>query len=141
MSARTQRRYPSMRERILANVRKVPVRSWGMTGECWEWQGTVNARGYGHISIRRPEKKKPWPSKVLVHRLVLQVFCGIPMEAIDVSMHQCSNKRCCNPEHLLPGDEEANREFYLRVERVRAASQPASQPASTMLREPGCDDE
>lgn len=136
MTSRTQARYPSMRERIRANVREVPCRSWGINTPCWEWQGTTNARGYGHISMRRG---KPWPSKVLVHRLVLEEFCGIPWTAIENSMHQCSNKLCCNPDHLLPGTPEENREYYLSIERLRQpASQPASQPT---IREPGCDDE
>lgn len=63
------RKYPSLRERIMANVAMAQPPSWaGVDGLCWEWQGTKNGRGYGHISIRKPERKKPWPFKVLVHR-------------------------------------------------------------------------
>lgn len=107
-------RYPSMRDRILANVRHVPCKSWGIETPCWEWQCSRNGRGYGHITIRNG---KPWPSKVLVHRLVLWVFRGIPLADVEVAMHSCSNKLCCNPEHINAGSAEQNRDYYYDVER------------------------
>lgn len=116
------RPYASMRGRILANIKRVPAPSWAeVQGPCWEWQGAKNARGYGKLSVRKPWRG-PNPYTVLVHRLVLEVFCGIPMSEIECSMHYCSNKLCCNPDHLEKGTAQQNRDHYYEVERFQSAA-------------------
>jgi hypothetical protein len=55
---------------------------------CWEWQGTIDALGYGSIRIG-------------AHRYVyLLVHGSIPEDT--VLDHLCRNTRCVNPEHLEP---------------------------------------
>lgn len=131
------RPYRDLKARIRANVKLVPPPSWSEAkGDCWEWQGAKNGRGYGRIGIRRPvfdrqtgKAQGRRPRNVLVHRLVLWLFRGIPLELVENSCHQCSHKPCCcNPDHLDPGTRADNRDFYLNVERHRP-------------REPGSDDD
>jgi hypothetical protein len=122
--AKVQRRYPSLRHRVLANVKLVPAPNWsGLKTRCWIWQGHLNSRGYGLMSVRKPafaEDGKPLGTKVgqvLVHRLVLKEFLGIEIETVETVMHRCSTKPCCNPDHVDAGTESLNRQFYYTVER------------------------
>lgn len=119
------RPYPSLRHRILANVERAPAPGWTeLRSKCWLWKGSKNARGYGQMAVRKPayciETGRKLPSKagyVLVHRLVLAEFFGIPLQLVEAAMHRCSIKRCCNPEHIDPGTRAENQEFYYTVER------------------------
>lgn len=143
------RRYASLRHRILANIKREPPPSWtGLTSLCWIWQGAKNARGYGHMSVRKPrynadaERDGTKVGKVLVHRIVLKEFFGIPLELVEASMHKCSTKPCCNPDHVDPGTNQENTQHYYTVERtMRLAIEAAGGGAVQPDREPGCDDE
>jgi hypothetical protein len=83
-------RYPTMADRIMANVRQDP-------GGCWVWQGETNISGYGRLELSgRPNRKR-----VLAHRLSYEVFVG-PIPAGLHLDHLCRNPPCVNPEHLEP---------------------------------------
>lgn len=120
------RPYASLRHRIMANVRREPPPSWsGVRSKCWIWTRGLNARGYPQMSVRRPcydengKKIGTKTGKILVHRLVLLEFFGIPLETVEAASHKCSTKPCCNPEHTDPATNEENRVFYYTVERPR----------------------
>ena len=154
MSKPQSRRYPNLWARIRANVAEAPPPAWAeLTAPCWLWQGSLNARGYGRIQIRRPvyhddgRPKGNEPRGVLVHRLVLYLT-GLQPQEIPVASHLCGVKRCCNPEHLEPDTRAGNRERYWLIELPArqaadrdnmAAICPESAPVAD--REPGCDDE
>ena len=136
------RPYPSLRHRILANVKREPPPAWtGLRSMCWLWQGDTNARGYAQMSFRRqtydahgrPLGKKP--RQVLVHRLVLLEFLGIPLDLVEASMHKCSRKPCINPDHVDPGTCAENTQHFYTVERPMRLAIEAAKP----MREPGED--
>lgn len=143
------RRYPNLWARIRAQVVEQPPPAWAeLDSACWIWQGTLNARGYGHIAMRRPvynargRLRGNLPRKVLVHRLVLYLAGHAPHE-VPVASHLCGVKRCCNPEHLEPDTAHGNRvryyTFELQARRSMGTVCPESAPVAD--REPGCDDE
>lgn len=128
------RKYPSMRARIIANVRFVEPPKW--TGlrddpdprrrECWIWQGgSYNSRGYALLLVRearycdRAQAIVKKQVAKLVHRFVLLVFRGIDLNEVECACHQCSTKPCVNPWHVDPGSAEENRVDYYERERWR----------------------
>jgi hypothetical protein len=70
------------------------------TSDCWEWQGTVMANGYGTIGTENRKKK-------LAHRLSYEMHHG-PIPSGMLVMHSCDNKRCVNPAHLSIGSHKDN---------------------------------
>lgn len=82
---------------------------------CWEWQGHVNNRGYGMISV-------PGGSPALVHRVSYEEDSG-PIQAGLVIDHLCRNTRCVNPAHLEAVTQREN--------ILRGTSPAAKQVAQT----------
>ena len=64
------------------------------TGDCWQWLGYTNAKGYGRTGINQGHGKK-----ILVHRLVYTALVGPILEGLVID-HLCHNPACCNPAHL-----------------------------------------
>lgn len=58
---------------------------------CWNWTGTVDRGGYGHLSIGA--------KYVQAHRFAYSLFVG-PIAAGMTIDHLCKNRRCVNPDHL-----------------------------------------
>ena len=61
---------------------------------CWEWQGSLNGRGYGLFTDARG-------ACVRAHRWAYEHFRG-PIPAGLTLDHTCTVKRCVNPAHLEP---------------------------------------
>lgn len=78
---------------------------------CWKWLGTVSKDMYGHIRVGE---------KVMAtHRVAYMAVHGaIPRG--KVMRHQCDNRMCCNPDHVIPGDHEDNTQDI--VDRNRQAA-------------------
>lgn len=76
-------------ERILDNVVALD------DSECWVWQGNLDPGGYGHIALTIDGIR--WTGGV--HRLAYRTWNGPIADDLDVH-HACSNRACCNPEHL-----------------------------------------
>lgn len=80
--------------------------AWQLSGNvvitesgCWEWQGTNNGRGYGHIDLRHWE----WPERApQVHRVAYMLCVGPIPDGMNV-LHRCDNPPCCCPDHLFLG--------------------------------------
>lgn len=63
------------------------------TGECWVWTGADSGNGYGRISVRG----KTRATHIVAYRLYVgEVPKGMVLD------HDCRNRLCCNPEHLIP---------------------------------------
>lgn len=58
---------------------------------CWQWIGALSSEGYG--------RSKSEGKRVGVHRLVWRLLRGNNPPLLH---HMCSDKACCNPEHLEP---------------------------------------
>ena len=77
------RMLPADLRRFAAKLRK--------QGECWEWQGYTDEKGYGQFKWRG---RAYW-----VHRVAYATFVGDIPDGMTVD-HTCLNTSCCNPDHL-----------------------------------------
>lgn len=83
---------------ILAEAAPTPER-------CLEWTGSIEKGGYGRLWVGGVEGRD-----YLVHRLAMCAAEDMPYAEIDgwLVRHQCHNRRCYNPHHLLLGDDKQN---------------------------------
>lgn len=94
------------------------VRFWasvapGPPDECWEWAGRRDRSGYGVLSIGPRGAVEPWKA----HRLSWELHRG-PIPDGLVIRHQCGNRCCVNPHHLIPGTQVQNIADTMQMERV-----------------------
>ena len=83
----------------------------GGASACWPWVGrSVFPDGYGLFKFRRKSRR--------ANRVALAVS-GVDVPAGLVVRHQCDNRVCCNPAHLLLGTAADNARDA--VERGRIA--------------------
>ena len=80
-----------------------------VSGDCWEWTGATNSRGYGCL-VR---DKRGY----LAHRYAYTLAVGPIPDGLTID-HLCGNKRCVRPEHLEPVTvaENIRRRFRGRVQ-------------------------
>lgn len=71
------------------------------TESCWMWTGTINAHGYGGMTINGKSK--------LVHRLSYERAKGQIPVGLQID-HICHNRICVNPDHLRPVNHKQNQE-------------------------------
>jgi hypothetical protein len=82
---------------------------------CWEWQiGTQN--GYGRTSY--------CGKHTYAHRVAYELYRQHPGELCV--LHECDNRRCCNPEHLFLGTRADNIEDMWKKGRQSDAAQRAT---------------
>lgn len=64
---------------------------------CWEYQGGLNAQGYGYFWLRG--------QTVYAHRAMAyhHGLLSSPKDGFKDIRHSCDNRKCCNPEHLSVG--------------------------------------
>lgn len=76
---------------------------------CIEWQGCVQANGYGRIRFAGKTR--------YVHRVACELAHGPIPEGFDVC-HRCDNRKCLNPEHLFVGTRNDNMQDCVSKGRI-----------------------
>jgi hypothetical protein len=69
------------------------------SGVCWEWEGSKNARGYGHFSLNN--------KLVYAHRYAWTTLVGTIPDDLVLD-HLCRNTSCVAPDHLEPVSGHVN---------------------------------
>ena len=82
------------------------------TGFCWGWAGSIDAYGYGRLSIKTPRGWRDGKA----HRLAYELLVGPIPHGLDID-HLCRMKHCVNPDHLQPvtRGENTRRHYSLRT--------------------------
>lgn len=109
-------KYPSMRERLLANSVSVPSPYPHLALPCRIWTGMKGGSlGYGKITIRSRYRHKYGPRKgerkvrrVYAHRVSLADHLGIPIRRLNNANHLCDRAACIEPTHLIGSTQRAN---------------------------------
>ncbi|WP_084779743.1 HNH endonuclease signature motif containing protein [Planobispora rosea] len=81
----------------------VSKRFWAFvdaSGDCWEWTGGRQSRGYGHFSVTRDVRH-------LAHRFAYEDLVGPIPEGFQID-HLCRNVLCVNPDHLEAVTQQEN---------------------------------
>ena len=72
---------------------------------CWVFQGGLDKHGYGRINIRR--RKKDFDKHFYTHRLTYAFYRGDIPHNKELH-HDCENRNCCNPAHLILDTRKGN---------------------------------
>jgi hypothetical protein len=83
---------------------KQHIQDLASAGSCWEL-GTQGNPDLIHIKLGKYHK-----IETLTYRFVYQVYNGIFLETEEFVRHQCNNRACIRPSHLLSGTDRQNRE-------------------------------
>ena len=72
---------------------------------CWIWTGRIDNSGYGRILIKTNNGKQ----KVFnVHRYSFSAYNNVELTTFDIICHQCHNRKCFNPAHLIKSTQLNN---------------------------------
>lgn len=82
--------------------------------ECWEWNASVDTRGYGNVGV--PQGDGSFLTQ-RSHRVSWMLTHGGVLGRKDLVCHTCDNRRCVNPAHLFLGDHLANNRDCLKKGR------------------------
>jgi hypothetical protein len=90
-----------VRERLWAKVdRDGPLSAYRPDlGACWLWTGSLDASGYGRLSV----KNVP----LLAHRLAYEDARGPVPDGLQLD-HLCRVHGCCRPSHMEPVTNQEN---------------------------------
>lgn len=86
-------------------------------GGCLEWQGYIQANGYGILERRIGGRH----IKVLAHRFAAKYIAGLDITGID-ACHRCDNRRCVDEEHIFAGTRKQNMEDAVSKNRQAKGS-------------------
>ena len=118
MPLRRYERWSNKPTELLRQVQKYVLITGG--GH-WLWQGATNNMGYGQI--RMTDKA------VYVHRAVYATVRGQMPQDLPRSLlirHTCDLPLCCNPDHLVAGDQRDNMQDAVARQRIAVGEQHGS---------------
>lgn len=72
---------------------------------CWPWKGATSGNGYGRMKVAG---KLYLPHRLMAAVVFGNIDDGGPAYHGRVVMHDCDNPLCCNPKHLIVGNQKAN---------------------------------
>lgn len=114
--------------RFWAKVNKEPGQ--GPNGDCWEWQGASDKRGYGSFPAIRPEEGF---NTRRAHTVSYLLAKG-PTNGLNVC-HSCDNPRCVNPAHLWLGTQLQNMRDASQKGRMLQPQRRVSETVQRAIRE------
>lgn len=85
--------------------------------ECWPWMGCIHKSGYGHFK----QKGECFKAHRVAYALTFGTISwktGMRGPRGVIVMHQCDNRRCCNPAHLIMGTQRDNMVDCSRKQRI-----------------------
>lgn len=92
---------------------------------CWEWTGSLNTSGYGHLRVNG--------RLIIASRYAWERAHGPIPEGACV-LHTCDNRKCVNPKHLYLGTHKQNARD--RSERGRDGGTKRSGDQNILKRHP-----
>ena len=97
---------------------------------CWPWTGKIDSLGYGRINM--PGNTVTGHRQALAHRVSYELATGIDITG-KVVRHKCDNPPCCNPAHLIHGEQKDN--IMDMIERGSASTHRGEQNGRAKLTE------
>lgn len=95
------------------------------SGDCWIWIGARTSHGYGQLRTGNPGRVE------MAHRLAWEFYRGPISAGMDIC-HRCDNPPCVNPDHLFPGNAEANaRDMVAKGRKKGGSPKGVSHPMPT----------
>lgn len=110
--------------RIMRFWSKVDMRG---PDECWEWQASLNIKGYGRFKVASY-------ITVTAARLALIITTKSEPKGL-LALHSCDNPPCCNPHHLRWGTVQDNSDDMKRRGRSYNGEQEGFQNGACKLTE------